>query len=311
MTQRNHLVPSSRGGISHSLGLGPRSRLTPSASIAAHLAEHKLVQTCALSALSDTRLGIDLSHYLSTLLNSPSTREPLVATTGGLPLSLTANVEADLRALEKLRIKPVFVCSGLPLASRPPTRGGVDTPRESALRAQAWEHYEAGRVDEAVRLLEGTTPVHQRDLMRVVLRIFRHRQVEFLIAPYTSAAQVRRSLRRLERAQASFALNVANPRYFTARLSPQTPQGLHSFHLRPARAPPLRQRGRQAHPFTRPRWLDYHLCRQAPAAHVARSPVRGSVPRPWVARWLRAHAGLPSVPSGSGSAATRHGDQAG
>lgn len=170
--------------------LRPASPLLSSPS-PAHLAEHKLVQSCPLSALSDTRLGIDLPHYLDTLLRSPSTREPLVATTGGLPLALPSLIEADLRALEKLRIQPVFVCPGLPLAARPPAKGGVDTPRESALRREAWDHYENGRVDDAVRLLETTTPVHQRDLMRVVLRIFRHRNVEFLIAPYSSAAQVR------------------------------------------------------------------------------------------------------------------------
>jgi len=103
---------------------------------------------------------------------------------------LTSLVEGDLRSLEKLHIKPVFVCPGLPLAKRPPGKGGVDTPRESAMKRDAWENYEHGRVDEAVRILEGTTWTEQRDLFRLVLRIFRHRSVEFIVAPYLTSAQV-------------------------------------------------------------------------------------------------------------------------
>ncbi|KAL7412309.1 temperature dependent protein affecting M2 dsRNA replication-domain-containing protein [Mrakia frigida] len=156
----------------------------------AYLTERGLIQTCPLAALSDTRLGIDLPQYLRHLLSSPLTREPLTATTGGLPLMLTSLVEGDLRSLEKLHIKPVFVCPGLPLAKRPPGKGGVDTPRESAMKREAWENYEHGRVDEAVRILEGTTWTEQRDLFRLVLRIFRHRSVEFIVAPYLTSAQL-------------------------------------------------------------------------------------------------------------------------
>lgn len=114
-----------------------------------------------------------------------------MATTGGQPLALTSLIEADLRSLEKLRIKPVFVCPGLPLAKRPPGKNGVDTPRENGIKRDAWENYEEGKVDETVKLLEGTVWTEQRDLFRLVLRIFRHRSVEFIVAPYLTSAQVR------------------------------------------------------------------------------------------------------------------------
>lgn len=117
-----------------------------------------------------------------------------MATTGGYPLSLTSLIESDLRSLEKLHIKPVFICPGLPLARKPPGKGGVDTPRESAMKKDAWENYENGRVEEAVGILEGITWTEQRDLFRLVLRIFRHRSVEFIVAPYLTSAQVRRNL---------------------------------------------------------------------------------------------------------------------
>ncbi|KAJ7605593.1 XPG I-region protein [Roridomyces roridus] len=163
--------------------------------------------TLPLAALADTRLGIDASHYLSSLTDLPPSREPLLAATGGLPLSLTTRVEADLRTLERLRIKPVFVFTGLS-----PNRrwkggaagpggpmgmgmgpGGVGNQAEMDAcrdRRDAWAKYEAGQEDAATRLFEGRSAFAQWDLWRMVLRIFRHRNVEFMVAPYGSWAQL-------------------------------------------------------------------------------------------------------------------------
>ncbi|KAJ7604397.1 XPG I-region protein [Roridomyces roridus] len=121
--------------------------------------------------------------------------------------SLTTRVEADLRTLERLRIKPVFVFTGLS-----PNRrwkggaagpggpmgmgmgpGGVGNQAEMDAcrdRRDAWAKYEAGQEDAATRLFEGRSAFAQWDLWRMVLRIFRHRNVEFMVAPYGSWAQL-------------------------------------------------------------------------------------------------------------------------
>ncbi|QRV89051.1 hypothetical protein RhiJN_17069 [Ceratobasidium sp. AG-Ba] len=159
-----------------------------------YITERKHDQTLPLSTLADSRLGIDASHYLSNLLESPSTREPLLAATGGLPLSLASRIESDLRALEKLHIKPVFVFPGL----SPSKRISKTTPQQQAAkqmeaaraRAEAWSCYESGRTDQASKLFETRSNVEQWDLWRQVLRIFRHRNVEFIIAPYSALAQL-------------------------------------------------------------------------------------------------------------------------
>ena len=159
-----------------------------------YIAERKYDQTLPLSTLADSRLGIDASHYLGNLLESPLTREPFLAATGGLPLSLASRIESDLRALEKLRIKPVFVFPGLP----PSKRITKNTPQQHAAkqmeaiqaRRDAWTHYESGNTDQATKLFESKSNIEQWDLWRSVLRIFRHRNVEFIIAPYSSLAQV-------------------------------------------------------------------------------------------------------------------------
>jgi hypothetical protein len=127
-------------------------------------------------------------------LTEPETREPLVAATGGTALAVVARIEKDLRSLEQLRIKPVFVFAGLPTSPRVPQKGqSILANRETAIKNEAWGYYEDGEVDRAIMTL---TQVREggwadwRDLVRNILRIFRHRLVEYIIAPYLEFAQV-------------------------------------------------------------------------------------------------------------------------
>lgn len=124
------------------------------------------------------------------------TREPLIAATGGLPLALTPRIEDDLRALEKLRIKPVFVFPGLVPNRRWKQQHAHAAEQNEACRdrREAWAKYEQGQEDAATRLFEGRAGMQQWDLWRMVLRIFRHRNVEFMVAPYVAWAQVSRSI---------------------------------------------------------------------------------------------------------------------
>ncbi|KAJ7147668.1 XPG I-region protein [Mycena crocata] len=200
------------------------------------LLERKHLQTLPLSVLSDSRLGIDASYYLSQLTDTPPAREPLLAATGGLPLALTQRIEADLRTLERLRIKPVFVFPGLTPNRRWKTQGGGGFPGNNngpnnaggmnmnmnnmnsmnsgnanagptapfnygqgtqggdteacRDRRDAWAKYEAGQEEAATKLFEGRSAFAQWDLWRMVLRIFRHRNVEFIVAPYVAWAQL-------------------------------------------------------------------------------------------------------------------------
>src|SRR4051794_36022141 len=114
--------------------------------------ERKFVQSLSMSTLSDNRLGIDAAFYLQTILDGQNTREPLLAATGGLPLALTNRIESDLRALEKLRIKPVFVFPGLPQNKRWKAQGGAEYADAVRDRRDAWHRYENAREEEAQRL---------------------------------------------------------------------------------------------------------------------------------------------------------------
>ncbi len=148
----------------------------------------KHLQTLPLSALAETRLGIDASHYLRLLLEDEKTREPLLPATGGLPLALTARLEADLKAFEKLKITPVFVFPGIFTSKR--VRFESLQEDECRDRKLAWDKYEGGLTDEATKLFEGKSNITQWDLWRAVLRIFRIRNVEYIVAPYIAWSQV-------------------------------------------------------------------------------------------------------------------------
>ncbi|KAG9223684.1 hypothetical protein CCMSSC00406_0004975 [Pleurotus cornucopiae] len=155
-----------------------------------YLNDRKHLTTLPLSTLSDSRLGIDASYYLQNLLDNPPTREPLLAATGGLPLALTQRIESDLRALEKLRIKPVFVFPGLIPNKRWKQPNQMENTEACRDRRDAWAKYEAGQEEAATKLFEGRSCMAQWDVWRAILRIFRHRNVEFIVAPYIAWAQL-------------------------------------------------------------------------------------------------------------------------
>ncbi|KAK7033935.1 hypothetical protein VNI00_012560 [Paramarasmius palmivorus] len=152
--------------------------------------DRKYLQTHNLSVLSDSRLGIDASYYIQSLIDNPSSREPLLAATGGLPLALTQRVESDLRTLEKLRIKPVFVFPGLLPNKKWKPHYHLEHNEACKDRRDAWEKYEAGMEEAATKLFAGRSCFQQWDLWRMILRIFRHRNVEFIIAPYLAWPQL-------------------------------------------------------------------------------------------------------------------------
>ena len=143
------------------------------------LTERRLIQTCPFSVLKDTRLGIDFNVYVRTLLQNPDTSEPFTAAIGGSPLALISQIENDLRSLERARIKPAK-----------PSRPFSFEDLRPIERARAWDLYEKGEVDAATAALNRSNSIGPPDLIRGILRAFKHRSVEFIVAPYLAAGQV-------------------------------------------------------------------------------------------------------------------------
>jgi len=207
----------------------------------AYLQERKHLQTLPLNVLSDSRLGIDAAYYLQSLFDSPATREPLLAATGGLPLAVTTRIESDLRTLEKLRIKPVFVFPGLTPNKRPRhMQRDIEQGDACRDRSLAWSKYESGQEEAATKLFEGRSGLSHWDLWRPILRIFRNRNVEFLVAPYVAWAQVRSPVSYLSSGFADLDRLVAR---HLAHIPSTAPESICPRHLRTHRYPPISRRG--------------------------------------------------------------------
>ncbi|GAA6040406.1 hypothetical protein JCM8097_007600 [Rhodosporidiobolus ruineniae] len=155
------------------------------------LAERGLVKEAPLAALSGTRLGIDANHYLRKLLSvreNPDKCDTFTPAIGGAPLTLTAEIEANMHTLRTLGITPVLVFDGI----NPLDKGKIPQPQDerSWRRGQAWEHYEQGRVQQAQAEFGASGSILPADVLRLVQRQFKQRQTEFVVAPYLAWAQL-------------------------------------------------------------------------------------------------------------------------
>lgn len=137
-----------------------------------------------------------MNYYINALLQNQS--EPLVQAIGGFPLALIDQLEHDVACFKSLSITPLFVFDGLPLAvsaaDKPFT--GASHSAASAVaaqkRAQAWNEYDKGHGEQAVRQFDevGTFDVQQQHGKRAIIKYFIEKQLDFIVAPYTSSAQL-------------------------------------------------------------------------------------------------------------------------
>lgn len=152
------------------------------------LRDRRLLQEAPLSALKDTRLGIDLTYYLHYLLRSPRIREPLLSAIGGTPLALISYLESNLKALEVNHIKPVFVGDGLSIQRR--ERPFARPDERGRIARDAWDLWRQGKTAQSTSAFGECAALQPHDVLLQVLKLFRHRRVETLNAPYRAGAQV-------------------------------------------------------------------------------------------------------------------------
>lgn len=201
------------------------------------LAATQQLQRLPLDVLKDTRLGIDVNHYVRQLLTSEDYREPMVAAVGGYPTALASVIEKQMKSLEDMRITPVLVFNGLPMAATRKMLYGAGRRNHSSLpgtpasttrslpggseyggagpaggsqpflftdaeaqrmeaqyRDAAWQRYEAGEPDAAASIWQAGPRkgmwIDPAEITKLVWRVVRHRYIEFIVAPYSSHAQV-------------------------------------------------------------------------------------------------------------------------
>ncbi|EAW13089.1 MKT1 family protein [Aspergillus clavatus NRRL 1] len=145
-------------------------------------------QSLPLSALKGAVVGIDASHYISQHLLHHSTREPLLVALGGFPFALKSNIEKELQIFKELGVGCLFVFNGLDFGKKD------QRPQAQAesVRAfeQAWELYDQQQADQVVDAFSSAGTPRPGSLYKFLQRILYQNGVDFIVAPYSAAAQL-------------------------------------------------------------------------------------------------------------------------
>ncbi|KAE8148945.1 PIN domain-like protein [Aspergillus avenaceus] len=150
-------------------------------------------QSLPLSALKGAVVGIDASHYIHQHLLHPSTREPLLVALGGFPFALRNNIERELQVFKDLGVSCIFVFNGLDFGTK--NQRPHVSPESVRAFEQAWDLYDQQQADQVVDAFSGAGTPKPESLYRFLQRILYSNGVEYIVAPYSAAAQVRRTNR--------------------------------------------------------------------------------------------------------------------
>ena len=140
-------------------------------------------QSLPLESLRNIVLGIDVQHYLNSIL-LPDV-DPYYEAIGGFPLSLEDRILADAAVLESYGIKPIYVFPGLRSKSQFILAEQTSLlPYEEELKAK----WESDNAPQSYRPNANSFAI--RKLADQLLVILQENDLEYLISPYTQYHQL-------------------------------------------------------------------------------------------------------------------------
>ncbi|KAJ2813160.1 hypothetical protein GGI24_006569, partial [Coemansia furcata] len=148
-----------------------------------YVRELKLAQETRISALAETRLGIEGHNWIRQLLLN--TRDGDAVAMGGLPGTLETDIIREVEFLRKNNITPIVVFNGLPVARKDGRAFGKDDARP-ANRNKSWELYWHKHVEQAQRGWASAPAQAQGDMIPFVMHVLQGLGVEVMRAPYSS-----------------------------------------------------------------------------------------------------------------------------
>ncbi|KAJ1946242.1 hypothetical protein GGF37_001282 [Kickxella alabastrina] len=159
----------------------------PIRAIDVYVRELRLMQDTRVSALGDTRLGIEGHSWLRQLMSN--TRDGDNVAMDGLPHALEAAIVSELQFFCKHNITPIFVFNGLSVA-RKDMRPFAKDDHRPAFRNSAWEAYSKKHTEQAQRGWSTSSPHAQSDMIPFVMQVLQANGAEFMRAPYSSWGQL-------------------------------------------------------------------------------------------------------------------------
>ncbi|KAJ2416501.1 hypothetical protein GGI10_000922 [Coemansia sp. RSA 2530] len=152
-----------------------------------YVRELKLSQETRISALAETRLGIEGHNWIRQLLLN--TRDGDAVAMGGLPGTLEADIIKEVEFLRKNNITPIVVFSGLHVARKDGRAFSKDDARP-ANRNKSWELYWQKHTEQAQRGWAAAAAQVQGDMVPFVMHVLQELGVETMRAPYSSWGQL-------------------------------------------------------------------------------------------------------------------------
>jgi len=133
----------------------------------------QLVEHGGFEQLSGCVLAIEAEHYITTILASPSSREPLPPALGGIPFMIETQVANQIDEFRKHNVTPFFIFSGLSF-------NGQETKLRRALQHakkinNAWDLYNDSDPDRAVAAFGSSCKIMSWGLCSTVVKLIFHR----------------------------------------------------------------------------------------------------------------------------------------
>ncbi|KAG0086386.1 hypothetical protein BGZ93_000149 [Podila epicladia] len=149
--------------------------------------QKSLITHQPLATLKDFRLGIDANVWLKRIISSAAS-EQYIAGIGGAPSCMRKAIEKELEGFKANSIHPLFVFSGLSLIRK--DKPHVNDDNKMAKRTAAWEAMNSSKIELALSCWTSSFPVHQPDLIHLVIRILKEHGIDYMRAPYGAGPQL-------------------------------------------------------------------------------------------------------------------------
>lgn len=131
-----------------------------------------------------------MDYFVAKSLSAHGKREPLIHAIGGFPAALESSLDALVNSFTQNGVKPLFVLRGLRLISPEPPFSTPDS--KLVQRSQAWSVYERGQGEQAVMNFDEVDiyDLHSGKGTRTLVGLLQKKNLDFMVAPYTSSAQL-------------------------------------------------------------------------------------------------------------------------
>lgn len=144
-------------------------------------------ESAPLETLANTVLGIDVQHYLSSVMTSKT--DSAFEAIGGFPISLKNNILTDIEVLQSHNITPLFVFPGLKTKLQNQYLENTDNlPYEKMLK-QLWES-KAKNPNSDLNFRAIDNPFFLRSILDPLIEILQDNDIEYLISPFSQIHQL-------------------------------------------------------------------------------------------------------------------------